>query len=123
MPSWGLAAILPGCSGLPAAVAPAEVPTPTVGANDVALTPSGARITAPAVAAPTDWPADTWRPALPEDPGLDAQTVAQVVDAIQARGQAPHNRLVIRNGYRVSETYFGPDQARAPDESSVGLRL
>jgi CubicO group peptidase (beta-lactamase class C family) len=86
-----LTAMLVGCSSLPATVAPANVPTPTseTGPN---------------------WPTEAWRTSLPDKQGMDSAKLAKMLDAIRQQRLDLHSLLIIRNGYLVNETYFGPYQ-------------
>ena len=86
-----LTAMLVGCSSLPATVVPSNVPTPTLGTG-------------------TYWPTEAWRTSPPEEQGMDSQKLAQMLDAIRQQRLNLHSLLIIRNGYLVSETYFGPYQ-------------
>jgi CubicO group peptidase (beta-lactamase class C family) len=86
-----LAALLVGCSSLPVTVAPANISTPT---SDTGVY----------------WPTDAWRTSFPEAQGMDSQKLTQLLDAIRQQRLDLHSLLVIRNGYLVSETYFGPYQ-------------
>ena len=58
----------------------------------------------------TYWPTEAWRTSPPEEQGMDSQKLAQMLVAIQQQHLNLHSLLVIRNGYLVSETYFGPYQ-------------
>lgn len=80
--------ILAGCSSSPSTASPSTVPT---------LTP----------AAGTYWPTEAWRTSAPEEQGMDSQKLAQLLDVIQQQHLNLHSLLIIRNGYLVSETYFG----------------
>ncbi|HSL43702.1 MAG TPA: serine hydrolase [Anaerolineales bacterium] len=76
------------------------------------------------VLAPTSdiyWPTEGWRTSTPEEQGMDAQKLTEMLDVIRERDINIHSFLVIRNGYLVSETYFKgyqPDQKH--DLQSVG---
>jgi CubicO group peptidase (beta-lactamase class C family) len=83
-----LIVILPGCSNLLARVAPTNVAETTA--------ESGAY-----------WPTRDWRSSSPEEQGMDGEKLAEILAAVQDRGLKLHSLLVIRNGYLVSETYFG----------------
>ncbi|MEA4908313.1 MAG: serine hydrolase [Anaerolineaceae bacterium] len=63
----------------------------------------------PAPAQPSGpyWPTGDWRTAAPEEQGMDAHKLAQMQAAIEQEDLALHSLLVIRNGYIVSETYYG----------------
>lgn len=56
---------------------------------------------------PAYWPTDGWRTATPESQGVDAAMLAKLQDEIEARGVPLHSLLIIRNGYLISETYYG----------------
>ncbi|MEJ2263971.1 MAG: serine hydrolase [Anaerolineales bacterium] len=86
-----LAAMLAGCSSLPATVTSSGVPAVTAA--------SGAY-----------WPTEDWRSSTPEAQGMEAGKLAEMLDAIQEQHLNLHSLLVIRNGYLVSETYFGSYQ-------------
>jgi CubicO group peptidase (beta-lactamase class C family) len=86
-----LAVIVAGCSSSPATVVPANVPT--------LISETG-----------TYWPTDAWRSSSPEEQGMDSLKLAQVLKAVQQQRLDLHSLLVIRHGYLVSETYFGPYQ-------------
>ncbi len=53
------------------------------------------------------WPTSGWRTSPPEEQGMDAQKLAQLLAAVEQQRLNLHSLLVIRNGYIVSETYFG----------------
>ena len=86
-----LAAMLAGCSSLPATVTSSGVPAVTAA--------SGAY-----------WPTEDWRSSTPKAQGMEAGKLAEMLDAIQEQHLNLHSLLVIRNGYLVSETYFGSYQ-------------
>ena len=83
--------ILAGCSSSPA---------PVVLPQDLSPTP----------ATGTYWPTKAWRTSPPEEQGMESQKLAQLLTTIQQQRLNLHSLLVIRNGYLVSETYFGPYQ-------------
>jgi len=58
----------------------------------------------------TYWPTDAWRTSLPEEQGMDSRKLAEMLAAIQEEKLNIHSLLIIRNGYLVSESYFGPYQ-------------
>jgi hypothetical protein len=86
-----LAAILAACSSSPATVIATNVPA----VNSVGG---------------TYWPTEDWRTSTPEDQGMEAEKLAEMLAAIQGQHLNLHSLLVIRNGYVVSETYFGSYQ-------------
>ena len=83
--------ILSGCGGTPAQVTPPPVTTlpPAPGAY---------------------WPTEAWRTASPEEQGMDSQKLAEMLAAIQEKHLNLDSLLVVRNGYLVSETYFGSEK-------------
>ncbi len=96
-----ICAFVAGCSGaqsLPAFITPTIVPT--------------AQATAAGY-----WPTNGWRTSLPEEQGMDAQGLAQLLAAVEQQRLNLHSLLVIRNGYIVSETYFGSYKQDARHES------
>lgn len=105
-----LGAFLAGCSNPPSTTAP----------STLVLTSKPPATLAPVTAVPTNpptktaietyWPTKAWRTSSPEDQGMDAQMLADMLEAIQAQDLSLHSLLVIRNGYIVSETYFGSSQ-------------
>jgi CubicO group peptidase (beta-lactamase class C family) len=52
-------------------------------------------------------PASAWRTSTPEEQGMDSQRLTQMLTTIQQQHLNLHSLLIIRNGYLVSETYFG----------------
>jgi CubicO group peptidase (beta-lactamase class C family) len=92
------------------ACAPAVTPTPT--ANSI---PPTATSTGPY------WPTKGWRISTPEEQDMDSQKLAEMLTTIQERNINIDGFLVIRNGYLVSETYFGGyKQEMQHDIQSVG---
>ena len=83
--------ILAGCTGSPASTIAPNPPAPT-------STPG------------SYWPTKTWRTSSPDEQGMDSGKLAQMLAAIQQGQLNLHSLLVVRNGYLVSETYFGSDQ-------------
>ena len=80
--------ILAGCSGSPATAIPSNVPTQ--------VSATGAY-----------WPTEAWRTSTPEEQGMDPQRLAKMLTTIQQQHLNLHSLLIIRNGYLISETYFG----------------
>jgi CubicO group peptidase (beta-lactamase class C family) len=77
--------------------------------------PAGSMALPPARPQPDYWPTRGWRTASPAEQGMDAARLEQMLDAVKAQGLNLHSLLVIRNGYIVSENYFGdtrPDTRR-----------
>jgi CubicO group peptidase (beta-lactamase class C family) len=83
-----LIVFLTDCSSSPATVIPSAAPTLTPG--------TGAY-----------WPTEAWRSSTPEDQGMDSHRLAQMLDDINQQHLDFHSLLIVRNGYLVSETYFG----------------
>ena len=79
-----LSAIVSGCSRPPAAPVPASTPVNS-----------------------TYWPTEGWRTSTPKEQGMDPQKLEAMLAEIQERDIDLHSFLIIRNGYIVSETYFG----------------
>ncbi|MBI5567339.1 MAG: serine hydrolase [Chloroflexi bacterium] len=86
-----LTVMLAGCSSLPVTVAPAGTSTP--------ISDTGVY-----------WPTAAWRTSPPEEQGMDSAKLAELLDAIRQQRLDLHSLLIIRNGYLVSETYFGSYQ-------------
>ncbi len=53
------------------------------------------------------WPTKGWRTSSPEAQGMDGSKLAQMLEDIKQRNLSLHSLLVMRNGYIVSETYYG----------------
>lgn len=93
-----LSIIVPGCSSSPATPLPASTPVNS-----------------------TYWPTEDWRTSTPEEQGMDPQKLEAMLAEIQEKNIDLHSFLIIRNGYIVSETYFGPyDRDTKHDMQSVG---
>jgi CubicO group peptidase (beta-lactamase class C family) len=92
-----LALFIAGCSSPQAVFVPSSVPTTDV-------------ITS------AYWPTDSWRTSTPEQQGVDSQKLAQMLDAVEQQNLNMHSLLVIRNGYIVSESYFGSYQQETRHE-------
>ncbi len=56
------------------------------------------------------YPAESWRTSAPEEQGMDSGLLADMVSAIQTGGKRVDSITIIRNGYKVNETYFYPYQ-------------
>jgi CubicO group peptidase (beta-lactamase class C family) len=61
----------------------------------------------PTVASSGEWPTTGWSTSTPEAQGMDSQKLAEMLKAIEERGLGLHSLLIIRNGYLISENYFG----------------
>jgi CubicO group peptidase (beta-lactamase class C family) len=67
------------------------------------------------------WPTSGWRTSAPEEQGMDPQKLQAMLAEIQDREIDLHSLLIIRNGYIISETYFGPyDQDTKHEMQSAG---
>jgi CubicO group peptidase (beta-lactamase class C family) len=67
------------------------------------------------------WPTEGWRTSTPEEQGMDPQKLEAMLAEIKDRDVNLHSFLIIRNGYLVSETYFGPyDQDTKHEMQSAG---
>lgn len=96
-----LTVALAGCAYTPAAI------TPTIAAP-AAVKPSATP--SPTATPGAYWPTDDWRTSTPEEQGMDGAKLAQMLDGIQQQHLGLHSLLIIRHGYIVSETYYGPYQ-------------
>ena len=94
---------LAGCSRSPAQ---ATTGRPTIPPAQVAATDTPAQTPASG----DYWPTKAWRTSTPEEQGMDSEKLAQMLNAIQEQKLGFHGLLIIRNGYIVSETYFGSFQ-------------
>jgi CubicO group peptidase (beta-lactamase class C family) len=108
--------LLAGCaSPATTAVAP-PAPTSTPGVRSATPeTPGTASLAATVVPTSTAasaayWPTQGWRTSSPEEQGMDAQQLAEMLKVIKEKKLNLHSLLIIRNGYLVSETYFGSYQ-------------
>ena len=54
------------------------------------------------------WPTEGWRAAAPEEQGMDAALLGQMLDAINEQNLRIDSVLVVRNGYIVTEKYYPP---------------
>lgn len=52
-------------------------------------------------------PDEGWRTSTPEEQGMDSQKLEEMLEVIRDRQINIHSFLILRNGYLVSETYFG----------------
>jgi len=64
-------------------------------------------ISHPPSAAPSYWPTAGWRTSSPAEQGMDAAKLGAMLEAVKSQNLNLHSLLVIRNGYIVSESYFG----------------
>ena len=63
--------------------------------------------------APEYWPTSGWRTTTPEQQGMDAAKLAEMLTEIQDKAYPIHGLVVIRNGYLVLEMYTSPFQAES----------
>jgi len=54
------------------------------------------------------WPTEAWRVAAPEEQGMDAALLGQMLEAIGEQNLRIDSVLVVRNGYIVAEKYYPP---------------
>jgi len=54
------------------------------------------------------WPTEAWRVAAPEELGMDAALLGQMLDAIDERNLNIDSVVVVHNGYIVTEKYYPP---------------
>ncbi len=57
--------------------------------------------------ADTYWPTENWQTSTPEEQGMDSGKLAAMLTEVQESHINLHSLLVIRDGFIVSETYFG----------------
>jgi CubicO group peptidase (beta-lactamase class C family) len=89
----------------PAYTASAVAPTST-------LTEAGPVAVAAPARMPDYWPTEGWRTSTPEEQGVDAELLEQMLSVIDERGLNVHSVVVTRDGYIIAERYYPPyDQA------------
>jgi len=54
------------------------------------------------------WPTEAWRVAAPEEQGMDAALLQQMLDAIDEQNLNIDSVVVVHNGYIVTEKYYRP---------------
>ena len=54
------------------------------------------------------WPTEAWRVAAPEEQGMDAALLQQMLDAIDEQNLNIDSVVVVHNGYIVAEKYYRP---------------
>jgi CubicO group peptidase (beta-lactamase class C family) len=89
----------------PTVLAPATLPPTIVASPTLAPTQPPTQS-----AVETYSPTTDWRTSTPEAQGMDSQKLADMLEAVQAQDLSLDSLLIFRNGYLVSETYFGNDQ-------------
>jgi CubicO group peptidase (beta-lactamase class C family) len=102
--------ILAACSSASTTAIPSPGSTPT------AATPVPSPGSTPISATPAYWPTTAWRTSSPEEQGMDSEKLEQMLVTIRQQQLKLHSLLVIRNGYLVSETYFGRFGQDTPHE-------
>jgi CubicO group peptidase (beta-lactamase class C family) len=105
------ALLLVGCAGPSATV---TAPPPTLTAAPEALrtaAPVTPQVSTSTTAPRAEWPTTEWQTSSPEAQGMDSQKLAEMLKAINDEKLNLHSLLIIRNGYLVSENYFGKYQA------------
>jgi CubicO group peptidase (beta-lactamase class C family) len=60
--------------------------------------------------ASTYWPDNQWRSSTPEEQGIDSEGIYHMLSYVKDQKLDLHSVLMIRNGYLVTEVYFGPYQ-------------
>jgi CubicO group peptidase (beta-lactamase class C family) len=54
------------------------------------------------------WPTEAWRVTAPEEQGMDAALLQQMLDAIDEQNLNIDSVVVVHNGYIVTEKYYSP---------------
>jgi CubicO group peptidase (beta-lactamase class C family) len=54
------------------------------------------------------WPTEAWRVAAPEEQGIDAELLQQMLDAIDEQNLNIDGVVVVHNGHIVAERYYAP---------------
>jgi CubicO group peptidase (beta-lactamase class C family) len=54
------------------------------------------------------WPTEAWRVAAPEEQGMDAALLQQMLDAIDEQNLNIDSVVVVHNGHIVTEKYYPP---------------
>jgi CubicO group peptidase (beta-lactamase class C family) len=62
------------------------------------------------------WPTEAWREAAPEEQGMDAALLQEMLDAIEEQNLYIDGLVVVHNGYIVAEKYYAPYQQDSPHE-------
>jgi CubicO group peptidase (beta-lactamase class C family) len=62
------------------------------------------------------WPTEAWRVAAPEEQGMDAALLQEMLDAIEEQNLYIDGMVVVHNGYIVAEKYYAPYQQDSPHE-------
>jgi CubicO group peptidase (beta-lactamase class C family) len=91
LPLLVVAMLLGSCSTKQTAVLPPDTTQPN---REIKVAPSNY------------WPTETWRTSSPEEQGMDAQMLSDMLEKVQKDQIELHSLLIIRHGAVVSETYF-----------------
>jgi len=89
--------------------APEPTESPATAAQEPAATESSS--TEGDTAVPEEevyWPTEAWRVAAPEEQGMDAALLQQMLDAIDEQNLNIDSVVVVHNGYIVTEKYYRP---------------
>ena len=62
------------------------------------------------------WPTKAWRVAAPEEQGMDAALLQEMLDAIDEQNLNIDSVVVVHNGYIVTERYYSPYKKDTPHE-------
>ncbi len=103
-----LVVLAAGCTrAMPVVTSTAVPATPPAATPLATLASQPAPAGMPAVAVPDYWPTNGWRTSTPDQQGMDARKLTQMLDDAKQQNLKLDSLLVLRNGYIVSETYFG----------------
>lgn len=62
------------------------------------------------------WPTEAWRLAAPEEQGMDAALLHQLLGAIEKQNLQVDGVVVVHKGYIVTEKYYSPYEQATPHE-------
>ncbi len=62
------------------------------------------------------WPTKAWRVAAPEEQGMDAALLQQMLDAIEEQNLSIDGLVVVHNDHIVAERYYAPYKKDTPHE-------
>lgn len=65
---------------------------------------------APSFAAVDYWPTQGWRASTPEEQGMDAAKLADMLESVKEKNYGIDSITIVRNGYAVTDAYFYPFQ-------------
>jgi CubicO group peptidase (beta-lactamase class C family) len=102
-----LALLLTACDSSMFVLVTPETPTPRPAEPASAVAPVPAATPASIATASGEWPTTGWNTSTPEAQGIDAQKLAEMLQAIKDENLNLHSLLIIRYGYLVRENYFG----------------